>query len=161
VLDAAALLRSLNERGVEYVVVGGLAMVTHGSAHVTEDLDVCYNRTPANLAALAAALAPVHPYLRGVPPGLPFRLDAVTLQAGLNFTLVTDLGPLDLMGEIAGVGTFQEVFAQSEEFVVAGLPVRVLSLDAPIASKKAAGAQKDRLHLQELEELKKLRDTPS
>jgi predicted nucleotidyltransferase len=159
VFDAAALLRQLAQHRVEYVVVGGLAMVTQGSAHVTEDLDVCYSRTSANIAALASALAPLHPYLRGVPEGLPFRLDAATIQAGLNFTLVTDSGPIDLLGEIAGLGSYPQVFAHAEEHTVFDLTVRVLSLEGLILAKKAAGRKKDLLHLQELEELRKLRES--
>src|SRR5437879_7164891 len=91
-VSAYSLLRQLVEYVVEYVMIGGLAMVVHGSAHITEDLDVCYSRSPKNIAALAAALAPLHPYLRGVPPGLPFHFDVPTIQAGLNFTLTTDFG---------------------------------------------------------------------
>src|SRR6516165_8845605 len=69
--DAAAMVRHLTEQRVEFVVIGGLAMIAHGSAYVTKDLDVCYRRTPANIAALASALAPHNPYLRGAPQGLP------------------------------------------------------------------------------------------
>jgi predicted nucleotidyltransferase len=156
--DAPGIVRQLVSQHVEFVVVGGLAMAAHGSAYLTKDLDVCYDRAAANLAALAAALAPLHPYLRGAPPGLPFRLDVPTLQAGLNFTLTTDLGDLDLLGEVSGLGDYHEVFAQSQESAMFGLQVRVLSLDGLIAAKKAAGRNKDRAHLLELEELKKLRE---
>ncbi|MCI0456201.1 MAG: nucleotidyltransferase [Gemmataceae bacterium] len=155
-----AILQQLLDHGVEFVVIGGLAMTIHGSAYITRDLDLCYRRTADNIAALATALAPLHPYLRGAPPGLPFRFDAPTIQAGLNFTLTTDLGALDLLGELAGVGTAEEVLAHSEEQTIFGLKVRVLSLDALIASKKAAGRLKDQTHLLELEELKKLKETP-
>ena len=154
--DAPGIVRQLQSQHVEFVVVGGLAMAAHGSAYLTNDLDACYNRTAANLAALAAALAPLHPYLRGVPPGLPFRLDLPTLQAGLNFTLTTDLGDLDLLGEVSGIGDYHHALAQSQEKAMFGMPVRVLSLDGLIAAKKAAGRNKDRAHLLELEELKKL-----
>jgi hypothetical protein len=157
-LTASELLRQLNAFQVEYVLIGGLAMTAHGSAHVTQDLDICYLRTSENLVRLTNALAPLHPYLRGTPPGLPFRLDVATVQAGLNFTLTTDLGDVDLLGEVAGIGMYDRVVAQAREQVVFGLTVRVLSLDGLIASKKAAGRTKDRNHLLELEELKKLRD---
>jgi hypothetical protein len=156
--DALAAIDRLVEHGVQFVVVGGQAMRAQGSAHVTEDLDVCYQRSPANLAALVAALSPIHPYLRGVPPGLPFRLDVPTLQAGLNFTLTTDCGDLDLLGEVSGIGGYEQVRAQSEELPLFDSTVWVLSLDGLIAAKKAAGRGKDRQHLLELEELKKMRD---
>lgn len=156
--DPAAVLRRLSDHHVEFVVIGGLAMISHGSAYITKDLDICYSRTPQNLAALAAAFASLHPYLRGVPPGLPFRFDVPTLQAGLNFTLTTDLGDVDILGEVSGIGSYNQVLAQSEEHVMFGLKVRVLSIDGLIAAKKAAGRLKDRNHILELEELKKMRD---
>jgi hypothetical protein len=158
--DPAAILQRLLDHRVEFVVIGGLAMTIHGSAHVTRDLDVCYRRTADNIAALVAAFAPLHPYLRGAPSGLPFKFDAATVQAGLNFTLTTDLGDVDLLGEVSGVGTADQAIAQSEERTLFGMTVRVLSLDALISSKKAAGRLKDRNHLLELEELKKLKDAP-
>jgi hypothetical protein len=158
--DPAGILRQLLGQQVEFVIIGGLAMTLHGSAYVTRALDICYRRSAQNIAALATALAPLHPYLRGAPPGLPFRLDTVTIQAGLNFTLTTDLGDLDLLGEVSRVGGPEQVFAHSEEHELFGLSVRVLSLDALIAAKKAAGRIKDRNHLLELEELKKLKEAP-
>jgi hypothetical protein len=157
-LDPAPLLRLLSEHQVDYVLIGGLAMRAHGSAHLTEDLDICYSRVPRNLKAIAAALAPAHPYLRGAPPGLPFRLDESTIQAGLNFTLTTDYGWIDLLGEVSGIGTYEKAAAQSVEIELYGIRVRVLSLDGLIAAKRAAARNKDRSHLLELEELKKMRD---
>jgi len=156
--DPGALVTLLTKSRVEFVVIGGLAMRLHGSAHVTEDLDVCYGRSPANIAVLAAAMAPIHPYLRGAPPGLPFRFDAATIQAGLNFTLITDLGDVDFLGEVSGVGNYEKALAQSERRELFGVTIHVLSLDGLIAAKKAAGRAKDKGHLLELEELKKLRD---
>jgi hypothetical protein len=161
VFNPQGLVQRLHERNVEFVVIGGLAMIAHGSAYLTKDLDVCYNRIPANLAALVEALTPLHPYLRGAPAGLPFRFDVPTLQAGLNFTLTTDFGDLDLLGEVSGVGTYAQVFAQSDACTLFDMPIRILSIDGLIAAKKAAGRNKDRSHLLELEELKKLRDADS
>jgi len=155
-LDAPAILRQLIQHDVEFVVIGGLAMITHGSAHVTDDLDICYARTEKNVRAVATAFEALRPTLRGAPPGLPFRFDAPTILAGLNFTLTTDLGPVDLIGEVAGIGGFDEVLAASDTHVVAGLSVHVLSLEGLIAAKKAAGRLKDQAHLLELEELRKL-----
>jgi hypothetical protein len=156
-LQPEALSRQLALHQVEYVLIGGQAMVAQGSAHVTFDLDISYARSPKNIAALAAALAPLHPNLRCAPPGLPFSLDAPTITAGLNFTHRTDLGDLDVLGEVSGIGNYEDVAAHSEEKVLFGLRVRVLSLDGLLISKKAAGRIKDRNHILELEELKKLR----
>jgi hypothetical protein len=158
VIDPAPILHQLTAHQVEFIVIGGLAMRVHGSAHITDDLDVCYRRTPDNLKAVAAAFAPLHPYLRGAPAGLPFRFDVPTIQAGLNFTLTTDHGFIDLLGEVSGVGRYDQALARSVEAEMFGLKVRVLSLDGLISAKKAAGRLKDRNHLLELEELKKLRD---
>jgi predicted nucleotidyltransferase len=160
VVQLEAILRHLTANQVEYVVIGGLALIAHGSAYITKDVDICYSRTPKNLAALAVAFAAHHPYLRGAPAGLPFQFDAPTIQAGLNFTLVTDLGDVDLLGEVRGIGFYDQVYAQSVAKSVFGLAVRVLSIDGLIAAKKAAGRAKDKLHLLELEELKKLKETP-
>jgi hypothetical protein len=156
--DASAIVRRLIEQRVEFVVVGGLAMIARGSVYLTKDLDICYNRTPENLAALVAALTRLNPYLRGAPPGLPFRVDIPTLQAGLNFTFITDHGDLDLLGEVSGVGAYPQVLAQSSEELMFGMKVHVLSIDGLIAAKKAAGRNKDHGHLLELLELKKILD---
>jgi predicted nucleotidyltransferase len=154
--DPPTIVKQLKDHGVEFVVIGGMAMIAHGSAYLTKDIDLCYHRTPSNLAALVAALAPLHPYLRGAPLGLPFRFDVPTLQAGLNFTLTTDCGDLDLLGEISGVGAYPQAVLQSQEKLMFGLPVRILSIDGLIAAKKAAGRGKDQQHVRELIELKKL-----
>jgi hypothetical protein len=156
--DAPEMLRRLISGNVEFVLIGGLAMMAHGSAHVTKDLDVCYSRSPQNIARLADALAPFHPCLRGAPAGLPFQFDTPTIRAGLNFTLTTDLGDIDLLGEVSGIGGYDQARSQSDEQSIFNLPIRVLSLDGLIAAKKAAGRGKDRQHLLELEELKKMRD---
>lgn len=92
--DFAAIIRTLADAGVDFVLVGGVAATLHGSSRLTRDVDVMYARTPENIARLAAALAPHTPYLGGAPAGLPFVLDTQTLSRGLNFTLSTRLGDL-------------------------------------------------------------------
>ena len=140
-LDAKAILRSLVVNNVEFVLVDGLAM-TGGSADVTDDLEICYNRSPDNVERLAAAVAPFRPYLRGVPEGLPFRFDAATITAGLNFTLTTEGGPLVVLGEISGVGDYSHVRKESDVQEMFGLLVATLTLDGLIAAKKAAARSK-------------------
>jgi len=149
-------LRILSEASISYIVVGGVAGIIHGAARATYDLDILYERSDENLGALAAALAPIRPYLRGAPPGLPFELDVRTLRQGLHFTLSTDLGPLDLLGEIAGVGSFQAAAKGARERVIEGLHVRVLCLADLIAAKRAAGRPKDLEATAELELLLRL-----
>jgi hypothetical protein len=90
--DFGALLSALSEANVEFIIVGGMAAAAHGIARVTFDLDIVYRRTSGNIGRLVAAVAPLHPYLRGAPPGLPFHWDEQTLNRGLNFTLITNLG---------------------------------------------------------------------
>src|SRR5262245_13921073 len=89
---------------VRFIVIGGGAAIAHGAARATYDVDLVYARDTDNLRALVAALQPHQPYLRGAPPGLPFRWDERTIQSGLNFTLTTALGDLDLLGEVTGGG---------------------------------------------------------
>ncbi len=153
--DFQTLLKRLTESEVRFIVVGGMAMVSHGSAYVTADLDICYERSDGNLKALAAALEPLRPYLRGAPSGLPFRLDPSTLKAGLNFTLTTDAGDLDLLGEVKGVGRFDDALPRSVEYEIYGCAIRVMGLEDLIRAKQAAGRDKDLLHLKELRELRK------
>lgn len=159
VFDAPGLLRQLTDHQVPFVLIGGLAMTAHGSAYITQDLDVCYSRQKDHVDLLAQAMAPLHPYMRGAPPGLPFKFDAPTILAGLNFTLVTDLGDVDFLGEVGGIGFYDKVLAQSVEKTLYQMPLHVLSIEGLIASKKAAGRTKDKLHLLELDEIKKLQQT--
>lgn len=150
----------LNSAEVEFVVIGGLAATIHGSAYLTYDLDVCYERSPANVERLCRALSGAHPTLRDAPKGIPFQFDSRTVLAGLNFTLDTDLGALDLLGEIAPLGEYSRVAEQSEVAELFGMRVRVLSLDALIQAKQAAGRQKDLLVIPELEALQELKKRP-
>src|ERR1051325_6191068 len=115
-----APLRLLGEHKVDCVIVGGIAAAIHGSLFLTNDVDVCYARDPANLERLAAALQSVHARLRNAPEGLPFILDAETLKRGLNFTFTTDIGDVDLLGEVQGVGHFEDVHADSVEVSLFG-----------------------------------------
>lgn len=104
-----AILETLLDANVAFVVVGGVALIARGAPRTTEDIDLCYARDELNLTRLATALAPLQPYLRGAPPGLPFNLDAATLKAGLNFTLMTTAGDVDLLGELSGLGGYEQV----------------------------------------------------
>lgn len=151
------LIRLLTDSNVEFVVVGGVAAVVHGSAYVTYDLDVCYGRSADNIERLCRALGSVHPSLRGAPKDLPFRLEPATVKAGLNFTLDTDLGALDLLGEVQPLGAYGEVKSRSDEVELFGRTIRVLSLEALIEAKRSAGRRKDRLIVPELEALLELK----
>ncbi len=147
----------LHEAGVQYVLIGGLAMQARGSSHLTRDVDVLYSRETSNLTALAHALQPIKPYLRDAPPELPFYLDERLLRATINLTLTTELGELDLLAEAPGT-TYEIALRRSELFELFGVPVRVASLDDLIAMKKAADRPKDKSHLFELLAIKKLQE---
>jgi hypothetical protein len=138
---------------VQSVIVGGVAATLHGSEIPTTDLDVCYARTPSNLERLAAALQSVHANLRNAPPDLPFILDAETLRRGLNFTFTTDIGSLDLLGEVLGVGYYEDVVSGSDLFELFGYPVAVIELGKLIVAKRTAGRPKDLVTATELEAL--------
>jgi hypothetical protein len=149
--DFEALFATLQRHKVAFIVVGGAAAIAHGSARLTLDLDIVYERSQANLDRLVAALAPYSPYLRGVPPGLPFVLDRQTLTRGLNFTLVTSLGNIDLLGEIAGGGAYQDLLPGAVELDMFSTRCLSLSLSQLIRAKRAAGRPKDFEALAELE----------
>jgi hypothetical protein len=145
------LLRALKSRNVEFLIVGGVAAAMHGSARTTLDLDILYRRTRENVERLVAALAPLHPYLRGAPAGLPFRFDAETIWHGCNFTFTTDAGPLDCLGELTMVGRYEDVAPNSISTEADGIECRILNLDDLIAAKRAAGRPKDFETIAELE----------
>jgi predicted nucleotidyltransferase len=155
--DFEGLLRRLLEARIEFILVGGLAATVHGSARATFDVDVVYARSRSNIERLVATLAPLNPYMRGAPPGLPFRLDARTMERGLNFTLETTLGDLDLLGEVTGGGTYADLLPDTEEIVVFGFSCRCVTLPKLIALKRATGRPKDNEILAELEGLREER----
>ena len=146
----------LLDGGVEFVVIGGVAMYAHGSAHLTRDLDICYERSRENIERLATAFSPYHARLRGVPADVPFHLDASTVTKGMNFTLITDLGDLDLIGEVAGLGQYSAVRDSSITLDLFGRSCRVLSLAGLIQAKRATGRGRDAAALPELEALREL-----
>jgi hypothetical protein len=100
-----------------------------------------------------SALAPHGPYLRGAPPGLPFQWDEATIRRGLNFTLTTDLGDLDLFGELTGGGSYDALAPHTVTLELFGMQCRCLDLEWLIRVKRAAGRPKDLEALAELEAL--------
>lgn len=149
--DFPGLLRALQRENVRFIVIGGAAATAQGSARLTLDLDLVYSRTPENVSRLAAAIAPLAPTLRGTPEGLPFVWDERTIRSGLNFTLSTSLGALDLMGEVAGGGLYENLVRDCETIHVFGVDCLCVNLDALIRLKRAAGRRKDLEAIAELE----------
>jgi len=147
------LIQKLIDSGVEFIIIGGWSAILHGSSYMTLDLDLCYSRNSANLKRLAAVLAPYHPRLRDLPPDLPFVWDDVTLRNGSVFTLTTDIGEIDLLAEVGGVGDYSQAMTKSVRKRSWGRDVWTLDLPALIESKRAAGRAKDLWIIPELEAL--------
>jgi hypothetical protein len=158
--DFKALIDTLVNAHVDFILVGGVAATVHGAARLTLDVDVVYSRRTENIARLSAALADHKPYLRGAPPGLPFQWDASTIERGLNFSLSTSLGDLDLFGEIVGGGTYEALLPRTVVLNVFGNSCRCLTLEALIAVKRAAGRPKDLEAIAELESIRDLQRAP-
>lgn len=151
--DFPSLIRLLSNQKIEFIIVGGAAAIAHGSSRLTQDLDIVYRRTPDNMKRLAECLAPYSPYLRGAPPGLPFRFDVETIKGGMNFTLTTSLGAIDLLGEITSGGNYDELTPYTIQLTLFGVTCSCLALRRLIEVKRAAGRPKDFEVIAELESL--------
>ena len=147
------LLRILTQAEVDFIVVGGAAATALGSAMITYYLDIVYSRSPGNIQRVVAALAPYQPYLRGAPLGLPFDWSALTVKNGLNFTLITSLGAIDILGEIAGGGNYHDLLSDVGQIELYGIKCLCLKLERLILTKRAAGRPKDLNAIAELEAL--------
>ncbi len=152
--DFKKLLSNLALHEVDFILIGGLAAVAHGSARLTQDVDILYSRDRQNLERLVRALEEGKPYLRGAPPGLPFRWNVETLHRGLNFTLETRLGDIDLWGVIAGGGDFEILLPHTIKIELFGHTIRVLGIEKLIEVKRAAGRPKDMEAIAELEAIR-------
>lgn len=147
------VLRLLKPQEVRFIVIGGWAAIIHGNARSTNDVDLVYARDADNIRRLVNALKPWNPYLRGAPPGLPFRWDEATVLAGLNFTFTTDRGDIDLLGEVAGRGTYEQLIPFTQEATAFGITCQVVTLERLIQLKRAAGRPKDLQMIAELQAL--------
>jgi short-subunit dehydrogenase len=148
-LQVKELLQALDRHGVDFIVIGGVAGLAHGSSYPTYDLDVVYARDVSNLERLAAALAEIGVTLRGAPADLPFTPDARTLENGANFTFETEWGSFDILADAAGMRDYEAIRADSRMDTIEGVEVRIVSLDDLIAMKRAANRTKDKLMVEE------------
>jgi predicted nucleotidyltransferase len=156
-LQLEPLLEALDRHGVDFVVVGGVAGLAHGSAYPTYDFDIAYARDSPNLERLAGALTDIGVTLRGAPADLPFQPDAQTLAKGANFTFDTEFGSFDILGDVAGIKSYDSLRSKSKFERIAGIEVRVAALNDLIAMKRAANRPKDQLMVLEYVELANFR----
>lgn len=147
--DLRALLTPLVRHGVDFVLVGGMAGISHGSNYPSYDLDVVYARDRDNVARLVEALREIGVRLRGAPADLPFLLDAKTIENGSNFSFVTPYGDFDILGHADGMPGYDELRTEAPMREILGLEVRVASIDHLIAMKRAANRPKDKLMVEE------------
>jgi predicted nucleotidyltransferase len=141
--DVLAILRTLREEQVEFIVVGGVCGVLHGAPITTFDLDVVHSREPANLNRLTKALEKLQARYR--TPGKEHRApERSHLSSSGHQLLMTRAGPLDLLGVIGNDRAYEDLLSETEELEIgAGLSVRVLRLAALIKVKEETAAEKD------------------
>lgn len=144
------LLQRLGDAEIDFVVVGGIAAVLHGSSTVTRDLDVCASLSSENLAKLRTAFVDLHPVHRIGPARHSFLENPGPGISLKNLYLQTDLGALDLLGSITGVGEFDQVRDSAIEVELFGRRVKVLAIESLIKAKEAVGRPKDLLVATEL-----------
>jgi hypothetical protein len=160
-IDLFEIARRFSQAEVEFVIVGGIAIRGHGGNYVTEDLDICYSRTNDNLKKIASVLAPINPRPRDFPENLPYIFDWTTLQHGTNFSFETSMGDVDLLGEVKGVGSYDDLVGQSLRVDFDGYSAYLLSIPALIKAKRAAGRPKDEAGLKILEALQEANEEES
>lgn len=154
------LLKLLGDARIEFVIIGGVAANLHGSAQVTQDIDIVTALTPQTIQTLRACLAPYHPVHRMTLQKLSF-LDAPERLDGIrNLYLSTDLGVLDILGELPGVGSFEEISHRADKTMIDAQKIKVLSLDDLIQSKTHLGRNKDKVTVLELLVIQEKRARP-
>jgi predicted nucleotidyltransferase len=150
----------MNEQGVRFVLIGGYAAILHGSRLLTEDIDACAPLDQENLGRILGALKDTRPRFRMRPDRMPVPDDAARLAGFRNLNLETDFGIVDILGEVTGIGGYEEVLRHSEERSLGGQTFRILTLDALIIAKRAAGRRKDVRGVEELERIKRSLEGP-
>jgi predicted nucleotidyltransferase len=143
--DFSQLLKRLSDAGLDFVIVGGYAAISHGSSYLTRDVDICAVLTDENIAKLRHALADWNPKHRMTPEKLSFLTHPPAGHSLNNIYLQTDRGVVDILSSVPGVGDFVRLKSQAEELEVDGQRYRVISLGDLIAAKEALGREKDLL----------------
>jgi Nucleotidyl transferase AbiEii toxin, Type IV TA system len=156
-LDAGEILRRLTESGVDFVVIGGIAMLLHGSSRLTRDLDIVFAPDDANLRALGEVLIGLQSRLRGVEEVEELVPDHRTLANVQLLTLSTAIGWLDVHRRPEGAPPYESLRRRAERMDLDGFQVLVASPDDLMAMKRAAGRPVDLADLEELAAIKRLR----
>lgn len=156
--DFEGLLAILARHEIPFVVVGGFSAMLHGGSLMTRDIDIVCPMDPATLVSLQHALAPIHPVHRMDASAPPFTPEQAKQPGWKNLYLQTDLGVLDCLGEIRGIGDFNDCMARSIPLDLGAFSIRVLSLDALIEAKRAMGRPRDIHTAEELETIRSLKD---
>ena len=151
--NLSELMRRLISSQVEFVLVGGFAAVAHGVTLVTRDVDICCRFSEANLMRIQKAFADLHPTPRP-RPDLPLELTPELCSRRKNLYLKTDLGVVDCLGEVLGVGDFEEVFKHSVEVPLPYGPCRILDIEALIRAKEAMNRNHDKMTVMYLKKIK-------
>jgi predicted nucleotidyltransferase len=152
-----ALLGRLADAAVDFVVIGGIAVVAHGHIRTTRDLDITYSTDQPNLDALGRALIELDARLRGVTEVVPFMPDGRTLRSAELLTLETSEGALDLLAAPPGAPPYDELKGRAEAVEVDGSEVLVASIDDLVAMKRATGRPRDLEDIEALEAIRGLR----
>jgi hypothetical protein len=157
--DDKALLTRLKTAGLDFVIIGGVSVVFHGVPLATFDLDICCPFGEENLRKIESAVKDLHPVHRLTANKLPLELTPHLCAELKNLYLQTDLGKLDCLSEVAGLGSFAHVREQSVVADFSYGQFRFLSFDALIRAKEAAGRERDMLAVKELRRIKENRST--
>ena len=153
--DSVKMLKVLLENDVEFILVGGFAAVIHGVSTVTQDLDLCFHFTAKNVQKLLNALEPLHPVHRVLSRTLPITQNIKELGRFKNLYLKTDIGSLDLLGQVSDVGNYQTLLSHIEVIAMFGLPCKIIDIPSLIKAKKFMGRPKDKQAVVELEAIEK------
>jgi hypothetical protein len=152
--DFTNLLERLVGAGVDFAVVGGFAGVVHGCTYVTQDIDICCDFSPNTLLALQEAIWDLHPVHRMTPNRKKLRLTEKSCGQLRNLYLDTDIGQLDCLSFIDGIGDYQKVKQVSMLVRVQDMQLRVMKLDALIKAKKEMNRPHDKQAILQLEAIK-------
>lgn len=145
------MLRQLTEGGVDFVIVGGVAVIVQASPRLTKDLDICYAMTTENLDRLGAVLVKLGAKLRGVDDEVPFVPDGRTLKRTQILTLLTPEGAIDLLVNPDGSPGYDTLRRKAREIDADGFVVKVAAIEDLIAMKRAAGRPQDLVDIESLE----------